>query len=75
MKKMDEKNNSEKMTKSMNLFVLMNCLSIQILPTTIMSILSSHGVENVGKIIVPIWIISCIVFVAIMGAGVCLFQD
>ncbi len=75
MEKMDEKANSEKMTKSMNLFVLMNCLSIQILPTTIMSILSSHGVEDVGKIIIPIWIISCIAFVVIMGVGVCLFQD
>lgn len=75
MKKMDSENKDENMTKGMKMFLLMNCLSIQILPNTIMSIMTSQGVENVGRIIVPIWIVSIIVFVVIMGVGTCLFQD
>lgn len=75
MKKMDNENKGENMTKSMKMFLLMNCLSIQILPSTIMSIMASQGVENVGRIIIPIWIVSIIVFVVIMGVGTCLFQE
>ena len=75
MKKMDEKNTGENMTKSMNLFLLMNCLSIQLFPSTIMSIMVSLGIGDASKIIVPIWIVSAIVFVIIIGGGMCLFQD
>ena len=75
MKKMDSESSGSEMTKSMKLFLLMNCLSIQILPSTIMSIMISQGVENVGRIIVPIWTVSVIVFVVIMVVGMCLFQD
>lgn len=75
MQKMDEKNTGRNMTKSMNLFLLMNCLSIQLFPSTVMSIMISFGIEDVSKIIVPIWIVSAIVFISIIGGGLCLFQD
>ena len=43
MKKMDSNCGDEKFSSSMCLFVLMNCLSIQILPSTIMSIMERYA--------------------------------
>ena len=72
---MEKEHSGKKMTKSMNLFILMNCLSIQFLPNTIISIRMSQGDGNIGKLLFSIWIVSLITFIVIMGVGFCLFQE
>lgn len=62
MKEMEKDCSDNSMSYEMNLFVLMNTLSIQILPTTIISILVSAGNINAGKIIVPVLMTSFITF-------------
>lgn len=75
MKKMDSNCGDEKFSSSMCLFVLMNCLSIQILPSTIMSIMASMGSNKSGTIIFPVWISSILTFVIIMGIGRIIFRS
>lgn len=72
---MEKEHNGKNMTKSMNLFILMNCLSIQVLPNTIVSIRMAQGDGNVGGVLFSIWIVSIIIFIIIMGVGYCLFQE
>lgn len=72
---MDKEYPGKKMTKSMNLFILMNCLSIQVLPNTIISIRMAQGDRNIGKLLFSIWTVSIITFIIIMGVGQCLFQE
>lgn len=69
MKEMDKRISGDKMSYEMNMFVLMNTLSIQILPTTIMSIMVSLGKEDAYKIILPIWFTSVFTFVVIIFVG------
>lgn len=69
LKEMEKENTNEKMSKEMNLFILMNTLSIQLFPTTVISILASQGSENAGIIIVPVIITSIFTFFIIMFLG------
>lgn len=69
MKAMDENSSGDVMTYEMNIFVLINTLSIQILPTTIMSIMVSLGKVDAYKIILPIWITSIITFMIVIFIG------
>lgn len=69
IKEMEKGIKSERMTPEMNLFILMNTLSIQIIPTTVISILISSGNINAGKIIIPILFTSIITFSIIMFLG------
>lgn len=69
MKEMEKESDSKRMSADMNLFILMNTLSVQIVPTTVMSIMISYGNDNTAKIIVPILITSMITFVIIMFLG------
>lgn len=75
MKRMEKESDVKKMSKEMNLFVLMNTLSIQIFPTTVISILASQGAKNSGKIIIPVWITSILTFVIIMFLGNIFFKE
>lgn len=57
MEKLKEENgNSNKLTNSMTMLVVLNTTSIQIIPTTVLSIRASLNSENPAKIIIPIWI-------------------
>ena len=56
------------------MFILLNTLSIQIIPTTIISVRASLGSVNPGVIILPVWITSIIVFLLIMFIGSKLFK-
>lgn len=74
MKEMEKSNSKKGMSYGMNMFVLMNTLSIQIIPTTIISVRASLGSEKSGSIIVPIWIVSIVTFFIIMIIGSKIFK-
>ena len=74
MKKMDESNSKKHLSYGMSMFILLNTLSIQIIPTTIISVRASLGSANPGVIILPVWITSIIVFLLIMFIGSKLFK-
>lgn len=69
MKEMEKENSSDKLTYGMNMFILLNSLSIQILPTTIISIRASLGSNNAGIIIVPVLISTLITLIVTMLIG------
>ncbi len=75
MEEMEKTNNKRKLSKSMNLFVLLNTLSIQLIPTTVISIRTSMGAESSGKIIIPVWIVSILTFLIIMTIGLKIFGE
>lgn len=57
MEKLNEKNgNKNELTNSMTMLVVLNTTSIQLIPTTVLSIRASLSSENPAKIIIPIWI-------------------
>ena len=66
MKKMDESNSKKHLSYGMSMFILLNTLSIQIIPTTIISVRASLGSANPGVIILPVWITSIIVSILSM---------
>ena len=67
MEEMDKNNNSKKLSSGMNLFLLLNTLSIQVIPTTIISIRAAQGSQNSGKIILPVWIVSILIITMLIG--------
>lgn len=57
--KMQKKNkNKEKPNDSMTTFILLNTASIQIIPTTIISLRAMYGSQNPGEIILAVWIVT-----------------
>lgn len=75
MRKMDEKIATKEMSNNMNLFVLLNTLSIQIFPTTLISIMASFGSKRIGMVVVFALISSFITFCIVMGIGKWLFRE
>jgi len=64
-KKMQVKNkNKEKPNDSMTAFILLNTASIQLIPTTMISLRALYGSENPGEIILSVWIVSLAALVA-----------
>ena len=60
-KKMQQKNNNKKKPNdSMTTFILLNTASIQLIPTTMISLRAIYGSKNPGEIILPVWIVSII---------------
>lgn len=58
-KKMQLKNkNKDKPNDSMTAFILLNTASIQLIPTTIISLRALYGSENPGEIIFAVWIVT-----------------
>ena len=51
-----ENKKKDTLTKSMVMLIVLNTASVQILPTTIMSIRASLGSQNPADVVVPIWI-------------------
>lgn len=74
MKKMDKANSKNHLSYGMSMFILLNTLSIQIIPTTIISVRASLGSGKPGVIILPVWIVSIVVFLVIMFIGSKLFK-
>lgn len=66
-----QKQNSEKsrLNNSMAMFILVNTASLQIIPTTVISIRHSLGSENPTKIILAVWVATIAAFVTAVVAG------
>lgn len=58
-----------KLSNSMSMFILINTASLQIIPTTVISIRSSLGSENPTKIIFAVWIATIAAFATAIIAG------
>lgn len=64
-KKMQAKNkNKEKPNDTMTAFILLNTASIQLIPTTMISLRALHGSKNPGEIILSVWIVTVASLVA-----------
>ena len=61
--------NKSKLSDSMAMFILINTASLQIIPTTVISIRSSLGSENPTKIIFAVWIATIAAFATAIIAG------
>lgn len=68
-KKMQAKNkNKDRPNDSMTTFILLNTASIQIVPTTIISLRAMYGSENPGSIILAVWLVTILALVVGMLA-------
>lgn len=74
MKEMDKSNSKKHLSYGMSMFILLNTLSIQIIPTTIISVRASLGSEKPGAIIFPVWITSIVAFIVVMFIGSKIFK-
>lgn len=76
MECMDNKNNNKNyMSKNMMIFLLINTASIQIIPTTIISIRNSLGSNNPNQVVLNIWITTIIVFLVEVILGKILLKE
>lgn len=65
IKKMQKKNkNKNKPNDSMTAFILLNTASIQLIPTTIISLRALYGSEKPGEIILAVWIVTVMALVS-----------
>lgn len=73
LKAMDsmQKQNSDKskLNNSMAMFILVNTASLQIIPTTVISIRNSLGSTNPTKIILAVWVAAIAAFMTAVIAG------
>ena len=58
--------NKDKLSNNMLLFILINTASIQLIPTTIISIRSGLGSNNPSCIIIGVWFSSIIAFISML---------
>ena len=58
MKKLSEKSKTGVATNNLCMLAVLNCASLQIVPSTLIAIRSSFSSENSAEITVPIWITS-----------------
>ena len=63
IEELQKKNHTNKLTNHQILFILINTASIQIIPTTIISIRASLGSKNPTAMIFGVWFASIITFV------------
>lgn len=70
MESMQKQNKDKnKLSNSMAMFILVNTASLQIIPTTVISIRSSLGSENPTKIILAVWVATIAAFATAIIAG------
>lgn len=70
MHSMQEKNfDKDRLTNSMAMFILVNTASLQIIPTTVISIRSSLGSTNPTKIIMGVWVATISAFATAIIVG------
>lgn len=55
MNSMQEINNSNRLSNSMMMFIVINTASLQLIPTTVIAIRSSFNSTNPTSIVVPVW--------------------
>lgn len=61
--------NRKTASDEMCMFVVLNTASIQLLPTTLISLRQNYGSANAGEVIVPVWIVSiCALIVGVTVA-------
>lgn len=59
IEKMQKKNKKkDELNDSMGMFILLNTASIQIIPTTMISLRAAYGSENPLAIVIPVWIVT-----------------
>lgn len=67
IKSLQKKNKDKnKLSNAMIILIVINTASIQIIPTTVIAVRNSLGSTDTSKIIIPIWIVTVIVAVAIV---------
>ncbi len=64
-----ENKDKSKLSNSMAMFILVNTASLQIIPTTVISIRSSLGSNDPTKIILAVWIATITAFMTAIIAG------
>ena len=70
MESMQKQNkNKNKLSNSMAMFILVNTASLQIIPTTVISIRSSLGSNDPTKIILAVWVATIAAFATAIIAG------
>ena len=70
MDSMQKKNEDKtKLSNSMAMFILVNTASLQIIPTTVISIRSSLGSNNPTKIILAVWVATVAAFLTAVISG------
>lgn len=70
MESMQKENSSkDKLSNPMAMFILVNTASLQIIPTTVISIRNSLGSENPTKIIIAVWVATVVAFATAITAG------
>lgn len=70
MESMQKENpDKDKLSNSMAMFILVNTASLQIIPTTVISIRNSLGSENPTKIIIAVWVTTIVAFATAITAG------
>lgn len=70
MESMQKENpDKDKLSNSMAMFILVNTASLQIIPTTVISIRNSLGSENPTKIIIAVWVATIVAFATAITAG------
>ncbi len=71
MKELDKINDGKEASNEMCTFAVINTASIQLIPSTIISLRQTFGSEEAGAIIVPVWIASIVaVTVAVLSAKI-----
>ena len=71
MQELDKLNGTDEATDEMCTFAVINTASIQLIPSTLISLRQTFGSENPGIIIVPVWIVSIIaVCIAVISAKI-----
>ena len=63
MKKLSEKSKGDVATNNMCMLAVINCASLQLVPSTLIALRSAEGSASPSDIIVPIWIASLITVV------------
>lgn len=75
MEKLQEENPlKEKLSNNMMLFMLINTASIQLIPTTIISIRMGLGSKNPSGIILGVWFASIVTFISMLLITKCYFK-
>ena len=64
-----ENNDKSRLSDSMAMFILINTASLQMIPTTVISIRSSLGSQEPAKIIIAVWIATIAAFTTAIISG------
>ncbi len=63
MKKLSEKSDGINATDNMCMLCIINCASLQIIPSTLIAMRSAEGSASPGEITIPIWIVSSLTLI------------